>query len=252
MNEDLDEFFKTTSGEANVSDQEPETGPQGQPDPQPETETQDEPAQSPEEVTKGEEEHEVPPTPKEEPSTVPLTALQDERAKRQQLEQRLAQLQEGVGEKPDPVTDPEGAYVALQSDVQSQLLNMRIDMSRQVAVQNLQDYEEVEAKFMELAGQDPTYWTQVAQSANPAMTTYQLGKQLMLQQEIGNDPEAYKAKLIEEGKRQALAEIEAAKAEEVKKATAASLPSDLSGPSIPAGEATSWQGPDKPEEIFPN
>jgi hypothetical protein len=136
---------------------------------------------------------------------VPRKALEDERRKRQDYEKRMADLerqlqaisqpQQQRQPPPDPVTDPEGAFVHYQRQQEHQLHNYRFTMSRDMMLAIKPDYEEVEAAFVAAAETDVGLQQKLFQSANPAKFAYEQGLRLRALAEIGDDPAAYKARL---------------------------------------------------------
>lgn len=83
---------------------------------------------------------EAPPASASEPENVPVKALQDERRKRQELEQRFADLQQQVEQKtaapqppPDIFEDPEGRLGVERQQTAQELYQQRFFMSQKLA-----------------------------------------------------------------------------------------------------------------------
>jgi hypothetical protein len=140
--------------------------------------------------------------------TVPLKALESERQKRQDLEKRLADLEGRVPQNqqqqqhqqpvlPDPYEDPEGYFRAQQEYQQRNLFETKAVLSQDFMRSQYEDYDEVEAYFADAAEKDPRLAIGLLNSPNPARFAYEQGKRQRLLDEIGSDPEAYKAKIRE-------------------------------------------------------
>ena len=142
---------------------------------------------------KGEKQEEAPPA--SEPENVPVKALQEERRKRQELEQMIAQLQQQHAqqnaEPPPSVFEDEerwqqhfGNNVVSQA-VQTATLNARLDMSEMMAAKEFEDFDTLKAEFLKMAEQnpelrqqalsDPHPWAKAAQIAQNARTMRELG-----------------------------------------------------------------------------
>lgn len=146
-----------------------------------------------------------PPAPKddEEGRKVPLKALEDERRKRQELENRLSQLEKQEQPKaPDPIDDPEG-YQAFQDQ---KALNDRIELSMEFARELHEDFDEVYQVFLEEAANNPALAHQAIQTKAPALHCYREGKRLQQVREIG-DPLEYANKKVEAATSELKAEI---------------------------------------------
>ena len=106
-------------------------------------------------------------------------AVKDERGKRQKAEARIIELEatiKGKGEEkaiPDVFEDQEGFVKSLQSQHQEDLARSRIQIFREVQIEAHDDYEEKEAKFIELAKANPILITQMNNKPNPAKFVYE-------------------------------------------------------------------------------
>jgi len=137
--------------------------PEATPDPEP---TVDPPATPAPEVT-------TTPEPREE--MVPLAALRAEREKRQRIAQELAQYQQQNQFNPEAFyQDPRN----IQTYVQQQLLNERINLSRSMVATLNPDYAEMEDLFVEEATKNPALRDEMLQAENPALFAYQTAKTL--------------------------------------------------------------------------
>lgn len=135
--------------------------------------------------------------------SVPKKALLDERRKRQELEDKLKELQAKQVKIPDPVEDPEGYAAYLDDTQQRNLLKARTSMSREIMIGIKTDYEETEKVFIQLcsetdSGGNPTPQAEILKrnmlaSANPAKFAYDHAKEHLRIKEL-SDPQ-YKEKL---------------------------------------------------------
>ena len=148
--------------------------------------------------------------------TVPRRALEDERRKRQDAERKLDELtkaaqqpkpqpqqqqpvqQQQLPERPDPWVDPEGAARYDQMMFQHQLFETRVVTSKELMKSLKPDFDDVEKVFIEAASADPYLEQQLIRHPLPAKFAYEQGRRIMLMKEIGDDPEAYKARVREE------------------------------------------------------
>lgn len=147
---------------------------------------------------------------------VPVKALEDERRKRKEYEQRLSdlerQLKAGQAQRqqpppqqeftpPDPWTDPEGA-MKYQAEVLTRKMDEQIFMTRLTISEELMrakpDFEETVSLFGQAVQQDPSLEAKFYRHPQPAKFAYEIGKRFKLLSEIGNDPEAYRQKLESE------------------------------------------------------
>lgn len=106
-----------------------------------------------------------------------LAALLAERAKRQQLEQELAQLrQQPQAEKQDIWTDPEAAVQKLVDQRLSPIRQRFFTMSMQSAEGKYgQEFEAAATQFMELADANPALAQQLREADDPGEFVYVVG-----------------------------------------------------------------------------
>lgn len=134
---------------------------------------------------------------------VPRAAIQDERRKRQELEAKLKQYEQHLQKReqappPDWYAEPERAAQVMQQQVQYQITQTKVALSQDWARTQYQDYDEMEQVFTEAAQQQPHLWQQLYSHPNPAKFAYQQAKKLKVMQEIGDDPDAYRQRIIAE------------------------------------------------------
>lgn len=138
-----------------------------------------------------------------EPPHVPREALQDERRKRQELERKLQEYEARLKQpqppqqeaKPDWFANPEEAAAYMRQEIERQNFETRIVLSEQIMAERHSDYEQMRDVFAEAAAKAPMLAQQLVQAPNPAKFAYDMGRKIHMQREIGDDPEAYKAKL---------------------------------------------------------
>lgn len=152
--------------------------------------------------------------------TVPRRALEDERRKRQEYEQKLNELENFIRQQqqpkpqpqpqpqqqepppPDYYADPEGylrhynqqiqAHQARMAEqFQAQLFQTRAEHSAELMRLRHADYDEVEKVFVAAAQQSPHLVAEMANNPNPAKFAYEIGRYLKTMSEIGSDPDAY-------------------------------------------------------------
>lgn len=149
---------------------------------------------------------------------VPRKALEDERRKRQDLEKRIEELSRQTTaqpqpqqqspqqeqprpqrrQRPDPWTDPEGAAEHDRQEFFGAIFETRVIMSEELIRSAKTDYDEMKEIFIAEARQQPALEQQLKSHPLPAKFAYETGKRLKLMREIGDDPEAYRARVEEE------------------------------------------------------
>ena len=135
---------------------------------------------------------------------VPRAAVQDERRKRQEAEARLKQYEQQLVQRhdqtppPDWYAEPDRAAQVMQQQVQYQITQTKVAMSQDWAREHYPDYDALEMVFTEAADKQPHLWQQLYQHPNPAKFAYQQAKKINALNEIGEDPDAYKQRIIAE------------------------------------------------------
>lgn len=160
-----------------------------------------EPAEQTAETETGEKEPDGTPPPADEKTdtTVPIAAMHDERRKRQDLERRVAELQQQQTQAPVPdvLEDPE-AFTAYQDNKrQAERLQDRIAMSEQLIRSQVgeEDYNTAELAFADEVINNPALAVELRTHPNPAKFAYDVGKAVLDRQEIG-DPREFAAKQV--------------------------------------------------------
>lgn len=149
---------------------------------------------------------------------VPLAHLIEERKRAQAAERERSQLLEAVArltaqqqqapqpvyQRPDPISDPEGAYAHLEHKVQQGFLNQHLNMSERYA--RTTHGSEVVDQALE-AAQRAGYDAMFVNRPDPygEMVDWYRGQQVA--QEIGTDPAAYRARIEAEVATRVRAEV---------------------------------------------
>lgn len=138
---------------------------------------------------------------------VPRAALEDERKKRRDLEQRIARLEQGRQPEdqsyPDPIVDPD-AFIQRQA---ADLFQDRLAITEEILTDRVgaDQYRAAEKAVLETARANPEWGKSFAdhlvRQRNPAKFTYEVGQQLQQQADM-NDPvkarERLKAEILAE------------------------------------------------------
>lgn len=187
---------------------------------------------------KGEPEPAAPPAAQpEESKHVPLTALLDERDKRKAKEQELEELRRQLAQyqqpaqKPDFYADPDAALAAAQQAAMQAAVNTKLQLSQHLAVKEFG--EETVKEAYDFFDANPHLSQGLRDHPSPYHEAVKIFKRHKAMQEIGDDPEAYKARLME----QLRAEMEAKIAPSAPKApppSMAATPGTGSGKEPPA------------------
>ena len=102
-----------------------------------------------------------------------------ERHKRQEAEQRARQLEAYIRqnqEKPDFWENPEGMMNDYARGMQAQMQQMQTNLSVEMMKTVHDDYDQMEAKFVEYAQANPALIAEMNQSGNPAKFAYDYAK----------------------------------------------------------------------------
>lgn len=200
-------FLNDEAGAAEDVTEQPEVAqPQPEPAPTGETEPAAPPAAAPEETRH-----------------VPIAALLDERDKRKQREQELEDLRRQLAQfqqpaqKPDFYADPEAAIAAAQQAAIQAAVNTKLQLSQHLAIQEFGE-ETVRAAY-EFFDANPALSQGLRDHPSPYHEAVRIYRRHKALQEIGDDPEAYKARLREEVR----AELESRMAASTPKAPPPSL-----------------------------
>lgn len=201
-----------------------------------------------------------PPSPKasetteetEEPWT--KKAVLDERRKRQELEQRLREIESKKEPEPAPDwwADPEKAAQHQSQQIEARLYQQKVELSQDFMRSQHEDYDDMEARFMEMAQENPALRTELQKSANPARFAYETAKKAA-EYDAMKDVDSYKAKLEAEVRKDVEAkvrkELEAEQEKKAKKETA--IDPSLASTSSKGGlTSDDYAGPTPLDEIL--
>lgn len=189
------------------------------------------------------------PESKDEDGNWTKAAVLDERRKRQELERQLEQAlkDKTPEEKKDWFDDPEGAASQIKQEFQSQLANTRIEMSQEFMRSLHEDYDQLEAEFVDLAKGNPAMLAEFQQSKNPAKFAYETAKKHREYADL-KDVDKAKAKLREEVRAELEKEYQQKSEKEQKKREA--IPPSLSNQGKGGLSADDYSGPTPLEDIL--
>jgi hypothetical protein len=187
-----------------------------------------------------------------------LYAAQEERRKRQELEQQLAQYRQQPQtpqEAPKPFwEDPDGAVAQYQKTIEAtkaefaqNFFKQKLEFTEELARVKYPDYNEVVEVFKEVAQQAPGLVQQCMTSQNPAEFAYKLGKHHKEMRDVGSIEE-YKKKAEKELRVKIEAEMKE-KYEKEMKARQELVPSLSDARSTQANKAV-WGGPTPLDNIL--
>lgn len=220
---DMDDVFNANGTDA-------EQGQAAQPAPVVEAQPAPQPAPEPQGVIEG-----APPAPVvEEQRHVPISAILDEREKRQQYQREAEELRRWKAEreaqeqtKPkDFYEDPDGYLRNVQQQQQHAIWNERLNMSEMMAVNKHGDETVTQAAdaFKQAAAKNPALVHEFTQQRDPYGFVVQWHKRNAALTEIGEDPAAYKERIRTE----LMAELQAQQPAPAVQQSAPRIPGSLS------------------------
>lgn len=116
-----------------------------------------------------------------------LAAAHDERLKRQALEKRLQEIQQGQQGEPKTFwDDPEGSLKKFQEEVQGVVQNTRLNTAEAIARSKYKDFDDQVQVFAGLLQQVPGLYQQWLSSPDPAEFAYTTGKKHREISQLGN------------------------------------------------------------------
>lgn len=191
-----------------------------------------------------------------------LRAAQEERGKRQAMEQELAALKAtkaAPGAPTEPAKtfwdDPDGALKRHEESIRTETTNARLNTSEFIARQRHPDFAEKVAVFQDFMAKAGPNTVAIAQqwisSPDPAMYAYNFGKNHLELQQVGG-LDAMRAKIEKETEAKIRAQVEAefkAKSESLDKARS-ELPGSLSDVRSSGVNRPAWGGVPALEDIL--
>lgn len=140
---------------------------------------------------------------KPEPGHVPLSALKDERAKRQELERRLAEYEaarqpqqppqpqqqpQQQRQIPNPAVDPAGYHAYVQHEIWQATKSLELAQSERAARAKYTDIDKKLAIFQAARANNPAYEAELARQSDPWDWMHKEATRLELMQKLGDDP----------------------------------------------------------------
>jgi hypothetical protein len=188
------------------------------------------------------------------------TRQQETAALRRELEQLRASAP-----KPDPKASEDAFWAssppefidqrltAFQQQQAEQATRERVEISKELARDRYEDFEDAETAFLEAAEKDPSLWQGVNESKLPALVVYKKGKKILAGGETSPMSEIVKL-------RAEIAELRAGRDGGQTSAETETVTAPAPKPSIPksnvgtrgsgVGKSTSWAGPTDIENVF--
>lgn len=164
---------------------------------------------------KGEPELAAPPAaPPEDAKSIPLTALLDEREKRQRVERerdemaRIVQSMQAAQKpeaRPDFYADPDAAIAEVEARASRAAIATKLETSRFLAEREF-GADEVKAAYA-FFDENPHLSHQLLQNPSPYHEAVNVYRRHRAVQEIGGDPEAFKTRMREQLRAELLAEL---------------------------------------------
>jgi hypothetical protein len=137
-----------------------------------------------------------------------FAAVKDERRKRQELEKELESLKQQQAPKqemPDVFDDQKAFVDSIRSEYQQQIHSAKLEIARDMMSEAHDDYEEMEAQFIEIAKGNPMLAAEARKASNPAKFAYQQAKKYQEFKDM-QDIDTVKSRMREEIRQELLAE----------------------------------------------
>lgn len=188
------------------------------------------------------------------------TRQQEAAASRREIEMLRA-----MAPKPDPKANEEAFWSssppefidqrlsAFQQQQQAAATQERVEISKELAKDRYEDFDDVEAAFLDAAAKDQSLWNGVLDKKLPALEVYRRGKQVLAG--VDNAPESRISKLEAE-----IASLRAGRDGGQTSVETETVQAPAQKPSIPksnvgvrgsgVGKSTSWAGPTDIDKVF--
>jgi hypothetical protein len=154
----------------------------------------------------------------------------------------LQQLQAPPREILDPLAmGAEDFDKAVNERINQTALAARLATSEEIAGDKYADYEEMREVFAEEVRKNPSLYREMLQARNPAEFAYQLGKQTVARQDIG-DPVQFAEKVRQETIAKTMADLDKIVEEKVKARLAGVLPTSLAEAQSQGGRVSNPDG----------
>jgi len=188
--------------------------------------------------------------PASEPENVPVKALQEERRKRQEIEQKFAEIQQQLDQRnaappPDIFENTEGwqqqfGQQVTQSAAQAAAFNARLDTSEMLAATAHEDFEDMKSEFLRMVEENPTLRQQALADRHPWERAYQIARNAKTMQELG-------ATSVEDLRAKIRAEMEA----ELRSSAPRFPTSTIQDGSVAGRRGAGFSGPTPDKDILP-
>lgn len=136
----------------------------------------------------------------------------DERRKRQELERKLREYEEKAKAADEPKVDifenPDAALNGVLSKARQEVFNAKVEMSQEMMRSFHEDYDELEAEFIDMAAANPAVLAEFQKATNPARFAYETAKKAREAAQL-KDVDSYKEKLRAEVEAEIRQKIEA-------------------------------------------
>lgn len=187
---------------------------------------------------------------------VPLAALEAERKGRQDWKEKALRLEgemKAWREQQSAASQPQEPQVERNpfEVMQERILNERFNTSELIARQKYEDIDDKIKVFQEAMAKNPALYAQMRDQTHPWEFAYKEGARMLLAQEMGDDPTAYRAKVEAEIRAKVMAEMGQATAPVTK--AAPNVPVSMANARSSASrQAPAWTGPTPFDQMLPN
>jgi len=197
-------------------------------------------------------------TAQEDGKRVPLAALEAERKGRQDWKEKAIRYEEELKAVRQQQAAPQqpAQEVSPLEMMQRELVSQRFNMSEQMARDRYKDSPDLEDMVMlcaEHAAKNPTLQAQLAAAPHPWDFAYKEGKRLKLMQDMGDNPDDFKARIRAEILAELQGSGQATTTSPVPAPSATQLPQSLASARSSAGRtAPAFTGPTPIGSLFEN
>ncbi len=201
------------------------------------------------------EEIDVTPASEDKVTSGQLAALLDERDKRQRAEARTQELETQIqqqaqaAERPDEFDDPDGARQWDRNQQDQQMINMKVNLSWDMASASISDFEDVmKAEWAAATAENPQLVQLAYQQNNPAKWAYDRMKDRTTLREVG-DVDAFRKKIFDEAVQEAKAQLQ-----KTTDNPPVDLPETLADENSAGNQRSgpAWAGPTPLSELLPD
>jgi len=165
---------------------------------------------------------------------VPLAALTAERQQRQDWKEKAIRYEEELKQIRQQAATQQHSQMDPMVAMQQQVINERFNTSEMLARQSYKDLDDKVNVFMEAAKSNPALAAALHQQRHPWEFAYKEGARMLMLQEVGDDPAAYRAKVEAEIRAQLQSQAQ----------PQVNVPSSLNGArSVASRSSPAWTGP---------